>query len=36
VYSKQGGHSVGEVVRFLHFLSDCLESEDMLGQLEFF
>jgi predicted nuclease of predicted toxin-antitoxin system len=36
VYSQQGIHSIGEIVRFLHFLSDCLEPEDMRGQLEFF
>jgi predicted nuclease of predicted toxin-antitoxin system len=35
VYSQQGSHSVGDIVRFLHFLSDCLEPDDMHGQLEF-
>ena len=35
VYAQQGAHSIGEIVRFLHFLSDCLEPEDMRGQLEF-
>ena len=36
VYSLQGVRSIGEIVRFLHFLSDCLEPEDMRRQLEFF
>jgi predicted nuclease of predicted toxin-antitoxin system len=36
VYSEQGARSIGEIVRFLHFLSDCLELGDMRGQLEFF
>ena len=36
VYSKQGAHSIGELVRFLHFLSDCLDPEDIRGQVEFF
>jgi uncharacterized protein with PIN domain len=36
VYSQQGAHSIGEIVRYLHFLSDCLEPQDMRGQLEFF
>ena len=27
--------SIGEVVRYLHFLSDCLEQKDMHAQLEF-
>ena len=36
VYCKQGGNSVGEIVRYLHFLSDCLDGEDMRGELEFF
>lgn len=36
VYCKQGGNSVGEIVRYLHFLSDCLDSEDMCVELEFF
>jgi predicted nuclease of predicted toxin-antitoxin system len=35
VYSKQGARSIGEIVRYLHFVSDCLEPEDMRGQLEF-
>jgi predicted nuclease of predicted toxin-antitoxin system len=36
VYSQQGGRSIGEIVRFLHLLSDCLDPQDMRGQLEFF
>ena len=36
VYSQQGARSIGEIVRFLHFLSDCLEPQDIRGQLEFF
>lgn len=36
VYSRQGVRSIGEIVRYLHFLSDCLEPQDMRGQLEFF
>ncbi len=36
VYSRQGARSIGEIVRHLHFLSDCLEPPDMRGQLEFF
>ena len=36
VYAKQGSHTIGQIVRFLHFLSDCLEPEDIRGQVEFF
>ena len=36
VYSRQGAHSVGKIIRFLHFMSDCLEPEDMRGKVEFF
>ena len=35
IYSPQGVHSIGEIVRFLHFASDCLEPHDMRGQVEF-
>jgi len=35
VYCKQGSRSVGDIVRFLHFMNDCLELADMYGQLEF-
>ena len=36
VYSQQGVRSIGQIVRYLHFLSDCLEPQDMRGQLDFF
>lgn len=36
VYSRQGARSVGEIVRFLHFMNDCLEPADMHGKVEFF
>jgi uncharacterized protein with PIN domain len=36
VYSQQGLRSICEIVRYLHFLSDCLEPQDMRRQLEFF
>ena len=36
VYSRQGARSIGEIVRFLHFMSDCLEPEDVRGKVEFF
>ena len=36
IYSQHGACSIGEMVRHLHFLSDCLEPPDMRGQLEFF
>lgn len=36
VYSQQGSKSVGEIVRFLTLLSDCLELVDMRGQVEFY
>jgi uncharacterized protein with PIN domain len=36
VDSQQGLRSIGDIVRFLHFLSDCLEPSNMRGQLEFF
>ncbi len=36
VYSQHGLRSIGEIVRHLHFLSDCLETQDMRGLLEFF
>jgi predicted nuclease of predicted toxin-antitoxin system len=34
VYSQQGARSIGEIVRYLHYLSDCLEPPEMRGQLE--
>jgi len=36
VYSQQGISSIGQIVRYLHFLSDCLEPEEMRGLVEFF
>jgi predicted nuclease of predicted toxin-antitoxin system len=36
VYAQQGTRSIGEIVRHLNFLSDCLETQYMHGQLEFF
>ena len=36
VYSRHGARSIGEIVRFLHFMSDCLEPEDVRGKVEFF
>jgi uncharacterized protein with PIN domain len=36
VCSQQGVRSIGEIVRYLNFLSDCLEPQDMRGQLECF
>ena len=36
VYSRQGARSIGEIVRFLHFMSDCLEPEEIRGKVEFF
>lgn len=36
VYSRQGDRSIGEIVRFLQFMSDCLEPQDMRGKVEFF
>jgi predicted nuclease of predicted toxin-antitoxin system len=36
VYSKQGIRSIGEVVRFLQLMSDCLEPEEMRCRLEYF
>ena len=36
VYSRQGARSIGEIVRFLQFMNDCLEPTDMRGKVEFF
>ena len=36
VYSQQGVRTVGEIVRFLHLLNDCLDPQEMRGQVEFF
>ncbi len=36
VYSQQERRKPGEVVRFLKLLCDCLDSEDMRGEVEYF
>ena len=36
VYSKQGSRSIGEIVRYLKLMNDCLDEADMAGQLEYF
>ncbi len=36
VYSKQGSRSIGEVVRYLKLMNDCLDAEDMIGEVEYF
>jgi hypothetical protein len=33
VYSKQGTRSVGEIIRFLQLMNDCLQPEDMRCRL---
>ena len=35
VYSKQGSRSIGEIVRYLKLIHDCLDEADMAGQLEY-
>lgn len=35
VYAKQGDHTIGDIVRFLQLMNDCLDAEEMRGQLEF-
>ena len=36
VYSKQGSRSIGEIVRYLKLMNDCLEAEGMASQVEYF
>jgi predicted nuclease of predicted toxin-antitoxin system len=36
VYSKQGARSIGEIIRFLQLMNDCLDPEDMRGRVEYF
>ena len=36
VYSKQGSRSIGDITRYLKLMHDCLDTEDMAGQLEYF
>jgi predicted nuclease of predicted toxin-antitoxin system len=35
VYTRSGDRSIGEIVRFLKLMCDCLDSDEMIGQLEF-
>jgi uncharacterized protein with PIN domain len=35
VYYPQGSRSIGEVVRYLILMNDCLRDEDMVGRIEF-
>lgn len=36
VYSSQQSHSIGEYVRFLHLMSECMTADEMLNRIEFF
>ena len=36
IYSKHGSRTIGETVRYLKLMHDCLEESDMAGRLEFF
>jgi predicted nuclease of predicted toxin-antitoxin system len=36
VYSKQGTRSIGEIIRFLQLMNDCLQPEDMRSRVEYF
>ncbi len=36
VFSKQGARSIGEVIRFLKLMNDCLEAQDMRRRVEYF
>ena len=36
VYSRQGSRSIGDIVRYLKLMHDCLEEADLAGQLEYF
>jgi predicted nuclease of predicted toxin-antitoxin system len=35
VFSQHGTRTVGEIVRFLELVSDCMDSEDIAGRVEF-
>jgi hypothetical protein len=35
VYNPDGRRSIGEVVRFLCLIHDCLEQDEMVGKVEF-
>jgi predicted nuclease of predicted toxin-antitoxin system len=36
VYSKQGSRSIGEIIRFLKLMSECLDETEIRGRVEFF
>jgi predicted nuclease of predicted toxin-antitoxin system len=36
IYSKQGTRTVGEIIRFLQLVNDCLDPEDMRNRVEYF
>lgn len=36
IYSKQGARSLGEIVRYLKLMNDCLNVDDMIGEVEYF
>lgn len=36
VYSKQGSRTIGEIIRYLKLMNDCLDTEDMIGEVEYF
>lgn len=36
VYSKMGKHGIGAAIRFLELMSQCLELDDMVDQIEYF
>jgi len=35
VYCKPGTRSIGQIIQYLHLMSDCLEPDDMQGQIEY-
>jgi predicted nuclease of predicted toxin-antitoxin system len=36
IYSRQGARSIGEIIRFMQLVNDCLEPEDMQNRVEYF
>jgi predicted nuclease of predicted toxin-antitoxin system len=36
VFSKQGTRSIGEVIRFLQLMNDCLEAKEMRRRVQYF
>jgi len=36
IYSKHENRSVGEIIRFLQLVNDCLDPDDMRGRVEYF